>query len=131
LALDVPSDLGYVGPAVDLIVTSWPASPLSPRRIRFNLRTALTEAICNAMRYGNRLDPAKLVRVRVEVGRDVVRVHVSDDGDGFNPDLIPDPTLPDNIEREDGRGLFVLRHVVDQVSFNEKGNAICLTLRAG
>ena len=131
MSLDVPSDLEYVGPAVELIVGAWPPGPLSPRRVRFNLRTALAEALSNAIAYGNRYDPAKVVRVRAEVSPEVVRVHVVDDGEGFDPDAVPDPTLPHNLAREDGRGLFVLRHLVDHVSFNDKGNAICLTLRAG
>jgi serine/threonine-protein kinase RsbW len=131
LSLDVPSALEYVGPAVELIVSAWPPRPLSPNRVRFNVRTALTEALSNAIAYGNRYDATKLVRVRVEVTADLVHVHVVDEGDGFDPANVPDPTLPGNLEREDGRGLFVLRHVVDQVSFNAKGNAVCLTLRAG
>jgi serine/threonine-protein kinase RsbW len=131
LSLDVPSALEYVGPAVELIVSAWPPRPLSPNRVRFNLRTALTEALSNAIAYGNRYDESKVVRVRAEVTADAVRVHVEDEGDGFDPASVPDPTLPENMMREAGRGLFVLRHVVDQVSFNEKGNAVCLTLRAG
>ena len=131
LLLDVPSDLGLVGPAVELIVGSFPPRPLSPRRISFNLRTALAEALCNAIAYGNHHDRTKLVHVRVLVARAYTELHISDDGDGFDPTIVPDPTLPENREREDGRGLFVLRHLVDQVSFNAKGNSICLTLRAG
>ena len=50
---------------------------------------------------------------------------------GFDPSGVPDPTLPERLEREDGRGLFVLKSLVDQVAFNEKGNSVCLTLRAG
>ena len=133
LSLEVPSALEYVGPAVELLVSAWPSRPrpLSPHRVRFNLRTALTEALSNAITYGNRHDATKLVRVRAEVRADAVPVHVMDEGDGFDPAQVPDPTLPENLEREAGRGLFVLRHVVDQVAFNEKGNAVCLTLRAG
>lgn len=131
LSLDVPSALEYVGPAVELIARACPSGTLSPRRVRFNLSTALAEVLTNAIAYGNRYDAARVVRVRVEVTPAAVRVHVTDDGEGFNPDAVPDPTLPENLEHEDGRGLFVLRHLVDQVSFNEKGNAICLTLLAG
>ena len=131
LLLDVPSALEYVGPAVELIAGSCPAGPLSPRRVLFNLRTVLAEALSNAIAYGNRHDPDKFVRVRVEVSREAVRIHVIDDGEGFDPGAVPDPTLPENLEREAGRGLFVLRHLVDHVAFNAKGNAICLTLRAG
>jgi serine/threonine-protein kinase RsbW len=65
------------------------------------------------------------------VGADVVRLHVTDEGDGFDPSIVPDPTLPERLALEDGRGLFVLKRLVDHVAFNEKGNSVCLTLRAG
>ena len=81
--------------------------------------------------YGAGEDPQRKVLVRVELGREFVRIHVVDDGPGFDPSGTPDPTLPENLEREFGRGLFVIRHLVDDVVFNEKGNGICLTLRAG
>jgi serine/threonine-protein kinase RsbW len=131
MSLDVPSDLGMVGDAVELVATHLPPGTLSPRRISFNFRTALAEALGNAIRYGNGENPDRMVRVYVELGRDFVRIHVDDDGHGFDPSRLPDPTHPDNLEREYGRGLFVIRHLVDDVAFNEKGNGICLTLRAG
>jgi len=131
MKLDVPSDLGMVGDAVELVASHVPPGTLSPRRISFNLRTALAEALGNAIRYGTGEDPDRIVRVRVELAEDMVRIHVVDDGNGYDPRLLPDPTHPDNLEREFGRGLFVIRHLVDDVAFNEKGNGICLTLRAG
>ncbi|HVH68570.1 MAG TPA: ATP-binding protein [Gemmatimonadales bacterium] len=131
LLLDVPSDLEYVGPAVELIAEELPGGPLSARRIRFNFRTAFAEALANAIAYGNRHDPTRVVRVLVQVTRDAVRLHVTDEGRGFDPARVPDPTRPDRLEREDGRGLFVLRSLVDHVAFNEAGNSVCLTLRAG
>jgi anti-sigma regulatory factor (Ser/Thr protein kinase) len=131
MKLDVPSDLGMVGDAVELVASHLPPGTLSPRRISFNLRTALAEALGNAIRYGTGEDPDRVVRVLVEFCRDFVRIHVVDDGRGFDPRTAPDPTHPDNLEREFGRGLFVIRHLVDDVAFNEKGNGICLTLRAG
>jgi serine/threonine-protein kinase RsbW len=131
MKLDVPSDLGIVGDAVELVASHLPPGTLSPRRISFNLRTALAEALGNAIRYGTGEDPDRMVRVRVELARDFVRIHVVDDGLGFDTNRLPDPTHPDNLERECGRGLFVIRHLVDDVAFNEKGNGICLTLRAG
>ncbi len=131
MSLDVPSDLAYVGPAVELIADQFRtgALTLSPRRVHFNLRTALAEALANAIAYGNRLDPSRLVRVRVEVTRAAVRLHVTDEGNGFDPAAVPDPTVPERLEREDGRGLYVLRRLVDHVAFNAKGNSVCLTLR--
>jgi serine/threonine-protein kinase RsbW len=131
MRLDVPSDLGVVGEAVELVARSLPAGTFSPRRLRFNFRTALAEALGNAIRHGTGEDPSKVVRVRVELGQGAVRIHVTDNGGGFDTAGLPDPTRPENLEREDGRGLFVIRHLVDDVAFNEKGNGICLTLRAG
>ena len=131
LKLEVPGDLGMVGDAVELVASHLPPGTLSPRRISFNLRTALAEALGNAIRYGTGEDPDRVVRIWVELSRDMVRIHVVDDGAGFDPSRTPDPTSPENLEREFGRGLFVIRHLVDDVAFNEKGNGICLTLRAG
>ena len=131
MSLDVPSDLSYVGPAVELVADQFHGGLLSPRRVRFNLRTALAEALANAINYGSGQDPSRLVHVRVQVLPDAVHVHITDEGRGFDPDRVPDPTLPDRLEREDGRGLFVLRRLVDHVAFNAQGNSVCLTLRAG
>src|SRR5256884_8145409 len=117
LSLEVPSDLEYVGPAVELIADELPGGPLSPRRIRFNFRTAFAEALANAIAYGNHRDPGRVVRVRVEVTRDAVRLHVTDEGNGFDPAGVPARTLPTRIESEDGRGLSVLRSRVAQVAF--------------
>ena len=130
-SLAVPSDLACVGDAVELVAHQCRTGPLSGRRVAFNLRTALAEALNNAIAYGNRHDPATSVRVRVAVTVDAVQIHVQDDGGGFDPEAVPDPTTPDNLAREYGRGLWVLRHLVDQVTFNAKGNVVCLTLRAG
>ena len=131
MRLDVPSDLGLVGDAVELVASHLPPGTLSPRRLSFNFRTAFAEALGNAIRYGTGEDPSKTVRVTVELLPGAIRIHVLDDGKGFDRGALPDPTRPENVEREDGRGLFVIRHLVDEVAFNEQGNGICLTLRAG
>lgn len=129
--LSVPSDLALVGDAVELVTRHCDVGVLSPRRLQFNLRTALAEALANAIAYGNHHDRTKLVRVEISLGREAVRIVVADDGAGFDPAQVPDPTVPANVAREDGRGLFVLRHLVDQMAFNERGNTVCLVLRAG
>src|SRR5213593_812988 len=131
MGLTLPSDLALVGEAVDVVARHVQAGTLSPRRVFFNLRTALAEALANAITYGNLGDPSRLVRVRLEQGVDAVRVHVTDEGAGFDAAAVPDPTSPERVERENGRGLFVMRHLVDLVTFNERGNGVCLTLRAG
>ncbi|HEY6783978.1 MAG TPA: ATP-binding protein [Gemmatimonadales bacterium] len=131
LLLRVPSDLSFVAEAVELVASHTPSGILSPRRVQFNLRTVLAEALANAITYGNREDPTKKVEVRVEARSEFIRVTVTDSGEGFDPSVVPDPTAPEGVEREFGRGLFVIRNLVDAVDFNAKGNAVCLTLRAG
>ena len=129
ISVRVPTDLQVVEEAVDVVARHCLASGLTPRAARFNLRVALSEALANAIVYGNGLDPSKSVEVRVVVASNGFAVHVCDEGSGFNPAEIPDPTLPERIGRPDGRGLFLIRQLVDDVSFNDRGNAICMILR--
>ncbi|MBI4503101.1 MAG: ATP-binding protein [Gemmatimonadetes bacterium] len=125
----VPSNLEVVEEAVDVVARHCLASGLAPRAARFNLRVALSEALSNAIVYGNGLDPSKSVDVWIEVADQGIAVHVCDQGAGFDPGAIPDPTLPERLERPDGRGLFLIRQLVDDVSFNDRGNSICMILR--
>ncbi len=129
ISLRVPTDLTVVEEAVDLIARHCLASGLPPHTARFNLRVVLAEALANAIIYGNRLDPEKFVDVRVVVSRTGLTAQVCDQGDGFDPSGVPDPTEPDRLERSDGRGLFLIRKLVDEVRFNERGNTICMVLR--
>ena len=131
LSLTMPSDLALVGDAVELVARHCDVGILSPRRLQFNLRTAVAEVLANAIAYGNRQDASKRVTVDIICRHEGVRIVVADDGAGFDPSRVPDPTVPQNLDREDGRGLFVLRHLVDRVEFNQQGNSVCLELRAG
>lgn len=125
----VPTELDVVEEVVDVIARHCLAAGLTPRAARFNLRVALSEALANAIVYGNGLDPSKTVDVRVSVQTAALSVEVRDQGDGFDPTTIPDPTLPERLELPDGRGLFLIRQLVDDVFFNDRGNSICMILR--
>lgn len=81
-----------------------------------NVPVALTEALSNAILRGNGDDPRKHVHVRVEVGVDRLVVEVADEGNGFDLDGASiDPTTPENLNREDGRGLFLMHKLMDTV----------------
>lgn len=129
ITLRVPTALDVVEEAVDLVARHCLASGLPARAARFNLRVALSEALANAIIYGNRLDPGKVVEIRVVVTSARLLLHVADQGEGFDPALVPDPTLPERLADEDGRGLFLIRQLVDEVQFNARGNSICMVLR--
>jgi anti-sigma regulatory factor (Ser/Thr protein kinase) len=129
LVLHVPSDVDRVGEAVDLVARQVETHFADPRAVRFNLRVALGEALANAILYGTRSDPSKQVGVRVRFGRSSIEMEVNDDGEGFDPAIVPDPTTPEHINASGGRGIFLIKNLVAEVHFNAKGNTICMTLR--
>jgi len=97
-----------------------------PPRDRLGVRLALEEAVVNGLRHGNRGDPAKLVRVRYLLGADDVLAEVEDEGPGFDPGGVADPTAAENRERTDGRGLLLMRHYMTWVRFSARGNRVTL-----
>lgn len=129
ISVRVPTDLDVVEETVDLVARHCLASGITPRAARFVVRVALCEALANAIQYGNRLDPDKRVDVTVQVDDDALQVFVCDEGEGFDPGIIPDPTDPGRVSLDNGRGLFLIRQLMDEVSFNARGNSICMTMR--
>ena len=129
LALRVPSDVSLIEEAVELVARHLDAHFVDPRTIRFNFRVALSEALSNAMLYGNGADAAKEVSIRVQFGRTAIEMEVADEGEGFDPGTLSDPTTPDRLSHPEGRGIYLIQRLVDEVRFNEKGNAICMILR--
>ena len=129
LRLVVPSDVSFVEEAVDLVTRHLEASFVDVHTIRFNLRVALAEALANAILYGNGGDVSKGVVIRVLFGRHAVQLEVTDQGGGFNYRFLPDPTLPFERLQPRGRGLFLIRKLVDEVRFNATGNSICMIVR--
>jgi serine/threonine-protein kinase RsbW len=81
------------------------------------LVTALREALANAVRHGNRRDPERLVRVGYLFDNSSVTIRVEDEGEGFDPADIPDPTDPENLLRPSGRGIFYMRQFMNRVDF--------------
>ncbi len=128
LVFELPNDLGCIEEAVEFVVGRCSTCQEVARKLRLNFRVSLVEALSNAMIYGNGRDPHKRVRLEVtmEMGRVVARV--TDQGRGFDPDCVPDPTTPRNLTKEGGRGLFLMRQLMDDVRFNEQGNSVTLTL---
>jgi len=129
VSLRVPSDVSCVEEVVDLVVRHCCSGAWCSGRFRFNLRVAIAEALANAIVAGNGEDRSKCVLIRAELLEEAIRVHVTDEGIGFDPETIGEPSLPDDLERTSGRGLFLIRRLVDDVRFNPQGNSICMTLR--
>ena len=91
-----------------------------------NILVAVTEAVNNAIIHGNDCDPAKQVKVSYEVDGDRVMFTVVDEGKGFDYYNLPDPTAPENIEKENGRGIFLMRNLSDDVEFENNGSRVII-----
>ena len=129
LILELPNDVRSIEHAVEYVMRHCSTCCDYARRFNLNFRVGLTEALSNAMLYGNASDPQKRVRVEVTVRMEEVAVRVTDEGVGFDPALVPDPTLPANLSKSGGRGIFLMKALMDEVRFNDQGNSVTLVLR--
>lgn len=107
------------------ILTELKAKSFSEEDI-FSVHLALEEAFINAVRHGNKMDPAKGIKIDYSVAQDKIEVSVTDEGDGFDPEAVPDPRYGENLYKPEGRGLFLMRSYMDVVKFNERGNSVCM-----
>lgn len=90
-----------------------------------NVLTCLSEAVINGIIHGNREDPKKKVYINLEVIEDKRLIFtISDEGEGFDFNNLPDPTAPENLENLTGRGVFIIKKLADQCIFNSKGNEL-------
>jgi serine/threonine-protein kinase RsbW len=95
-------------------------------RDRFCIRLALEEALINAIKHGNQMDRAKKVQISFRILSDRFECCISDEGEGFDPNDVPDPTAEENLERPCGRGLMLMRHYMSEVVYNERGNSVSM-----
>ncbi|MDY7110433.1 MAG: ATP-binding protein [Planctomycetota bacterium] len=96
---------------------------------RFAIRLALEEALINAFKHGNRNDPAKRVTLDCRVGREAVVIDISDEGEGFDLDAVPDPTEEENLQIPSGRGIMLMRSFMSEVDFHPPGNRVRMVYR--
>lgn len=91
-----------------------------------NILVGVVEAVSNAIVHGNLSDASKSVTIDYVLTNNNVLFTISDEGKGFNYYSVPDPTLPENLEKEDGRGIFLMNSLADEVVYNDKGNEVSL-----
>jgi serine/threonine-protein kinase RsbW len=120
----IPSDTDEAHRLQGAIADLLKAQRFSEREI-FGIKLALEEALVNAIKHGNRLDRTKKVRVAYHIREEVFYVRIADEGAGFDPDEVPDPTDIENLERPCGRGLLLMRHYMNEVQFLAPGN-VCV-----
>lgn len=92
-----------------------------------NIMIAVTECVNNAIIHGNKKQANKNVSLKLWVADQTLKVSISDEGHGFDYNQLPDPTAPENLAKPGGRGIFLMKHLCDEVSFNESGSSVELT----
>jgi len=92
----------------------------------FGIRLALEEAVVNAIKHGNRLDPHKVVHIVCYSTTEKIWIQVSDQGPGFRPEEVPDCTDAEHIDVPNGRGIMLMRNFMSRVEYNETGNAVTM-----
>ena len=91
-----------------------------------NLFIALDEAFVNAVKHGNKFDANKTVKISAEVSTKEARFTIEDEGEGFDVSSIPDPTNPENLFKSSGRGVLFIHNIMDEVTYNERGNRLTM-----
>jgi len=94
-----------------------------------NILVSSVEAVNNAIIHGNKLDESKSVFVKIEINNNILSIKVRDEGPGFDYNNVADPTLPENIEKPHGRGLFLIRHLADETHFYNEGKELELKFK--
>ena len=95
-----------------------------PDKAVFGIHMAMEEAVMNAIKHGNQDDPEKQVHIVLSLSEDEFYAQITDQGEGFNPDDVPDPTMDENLEKFSGRGVMLMKNFVDIVRYNPKGNSV-------
>ena len=95
----------------------------------FAVRLALEEALTNAVRHGNKEDPSRKVTLQFDIGDAEAIIEVQDEGEGFDPAAVPDPTAAENLDIPSGRGLMLMRSFMADVTIHPPGNRVTLRFR--
>lgn len=112
----LPSDTVFLAEVDEFIESKLVDAGVSSS-LTADLAISITEIVNNAILHGNKNDPSKLVTVQLKFGRDDVEVRIKDEGKGFNPDSIPNPIDESNLLNQVGRGIFIVRSLMDSVDF--------------
>ena len=127
----MPSTRAAVAPMIERVLAAVRDAGLSPERSD-NLAVAVAEALSNAALHGHKLAPRRFVRVTVEVpAQGGACVEVKDSGAGFDSAEVSDPTDPSRVLMPDGRGVFLMKRLVDHLEYNAAGNTVRLTMDPG
>ena len=123
--ISIPSDTVQGQVIQDRIVRLLEQLDYPPRDV-FGVRLALEEALVNAIKHGNAMDPNKSVHIDCRIDDVKVHIEIEDEGAGFVLSDVPDPTADENLEKPCGRGIMLMRAFMNQIEYNDAGNRVVL-----
>jgi len=126
----IPSETQAGYPFVQQLLDQMKQNQWCERDI-FGVHLAVEEALVNAIKHGNGYDADKLVEFTFQLSDDCVRVAITDEGAGFAPGDVPDPTDDDNLELPSGRGIMLMRNFMSNIEYNDRGNHVVMEKRRG
>jgi serine/threonine-protein kinase RsbW len=121
----IPNDTAAALEVQERIVARLEELGYPPRDV-FGCRLALEEALVNAIKHGNDNEPAKSVRIECRIGEGGFAIEIEDEGPGFTPQDVPDPTAEENLEKPSGRGIMLMRAFMTRVDYQGRGNRVLL-----
>jgi serine/threonine-protein kinase RsbW len=116
------SNLVIVENAIDQVVTEIGITEENYGKIL----VSTLEAVNNAIMHGNKYEKDKIVDVEISYKNEKLKIKIKDEGKGFVPEEVPDPTIPQNIEALNGRGIFLMSKLADQIKYSKRGNAVTM-----
>lgn len=122
----IPSDLNEARMVQEAIENQLKNNQYEDKEI-FGIKLALEEAIVNAVKHGNQMDNNKKVHVQFRVLPERFDIDITDEGPGYDPGDVPDPLADENLERPSGRGLFLMRHYMTEVTVHPPGNRLTMS----
>lgn len=129
--IELESDVKNIN-QVDIIINSIFEQYQLPKELFGNVLISLTEAVNNSILHGNNCDSFKKVVISHRYNEHkTIAFSVSDEGNGFDPNSLPDPTDPSNIEKIGGRGVFLMKQLSDNLSFNDNGRNVVIEFKIG
>jgi serine/threonine-protein kinase RsbW len=123
--VQIPSETSAGQEVQERIVSLLERLEFPPRDV-FGIRLSLEEALVNAIKHGNGMDPDKSVRISCRIDEHLIRIEIEDEGPGFTPAEVPDPTAEENLERPCGRGIMLMRAFLTRVEYVGRGNLVVL-----
>lgn len=125
LKFDIPSDLTAARDVQQQVMDAVHAAGYSENAV-FAVKLSLEEALVNAIRHGNKLNPAKRVKIHARVDAKQVEITIEDQGPGFNRANVPDPTAEENLTKCSGRGLLLMEAYMNKVEYSDNGRKVRL-----